>query len=82
MARETLIQSQVASYQKLKKWFLIPPCLTLSNISYISRLKWNNAGKGEAPSLHLGVVAIEKKSLLVVLDYSRQLYFTFIIVFI
>ena len=27
-----------------------------------------------APSLHLGVVAIEKKSLLVALVYSRQLY--------
>ena len=30
----------------LKKWYLIPPCLTLSNIRYISRVKWSNPGKG------------------------------------
>ena len=26
------VQSQVESYQRLKKWHLIPPCLTLSII--------------------------------------------------
>ena len=26
------VQSQVESYQRLKKWYLMPPCLTLSNI--------------------------------------------------
>ena len=36
-----------------KKWYLIPPCLTLNNIRYVSRIKWSN-------SIHLGVVAIEK----------------------
>ena len=36
------------------------PCLTLSNIRYISRVKWSNPGKEVAPSLNLGVVAIEK----------------------
>ena len=30
MAWETAVQSQVESYQRLKKWYLIPPCLTLS----------------------------------------------------
>ena len=30
MARETWVQSQVESYQRLKKWYLLPPCLTLS----------------------------------------------------
>ena len=34
----------------LKKWYLIPPCLTLSNITYVSRVKWSNPGKGVAPS--------------------------------
>ena len=33
--------------------------------------KRSNPGKGVAPSLHLGVVAIEKGAL----EYSRQLYF-------
>ena len=26
---------------KVKKWYLIPPCLTLSNIRYLSRVKWS-----------------------------------------
>ena len=30
---------------KTLKWYLIPPCLTLSNIRYISRVKWSNPGK-------------------------------------
>ena len=29
MAWETWVQSQVESHQRLKKWFLIPLCLTL-----------------------------------------------------
>ena len=28
----------------------MPPCLTLSNIRYGSRVKWSNPGKGVAPS--------------------------------
>ena len=35
MAWETGVQSLVESYQRLKKWFLISPCLTLSIIRYI-----------------------------------------------
>ena len=38
----------------------IPLSLTLSNIRYVSRVKWRNPGKGVVPSLHLSVVAIEK----------------------
>ena len=34
----------------LNKWYLIPPCLTLSNIRYVSKVKWSNPGKGVAPS--------------------------------
>ena len=33
-----------------KKWYLICPCLTLSIIKYISKVKWSNPGKGVAPS--------------------------------
>ena len=32
MVRETGVQSQVESYQRLKKWYLMSPCLTLSII--------------------------------------------------
>ena len=49
IARETWVQSQVESYQRLKKWYLMPPCLTLSIIRYGSRVKWSNPGKGVAP---------------------------------
>ena len=50
MARENWVQSQVESYQRLKKWYLMPPCLTLSIIRYGSRVKWSNPEKGVAPS--------------------------------
>ena len=50
------------------------PCLTLSDIRYVSRVKWSNPGKRVVPPLHLGVVAIKKGSLLVTLDYGCQLY--------
>ena len=51
MVRETGVQSQVESYQRLKKWYLIHPCLTLSIISYVSRVKCSNPGKGVVPPL-------------------------------
>ena len=42
MFRVTGIQSLVDSYQRLKKWYLIPSCLTLSIRRYVSRVKWSN----------------------------------------
>ena len=39
MVRETRVQSQVESYQRLKKWYLMPPCFTLSIIRYGSKIK-------------------------------------------
>ena len=76
LVRETRVQSQVVSYQRLLKWYLIPPCLTLSNIRYVSKVKWNNPEKGIAPSPTLRCSSYWKGSLLVTLDYVRQLYFT------
>ena len=60
MLRETGVQSQVESYQRLKKWYLIPPCLTLSIIRYGSKVMWSNPWNRVAPSLHLSVVANKK----------------------
>ena len=54
IALETRVQSQIGSYQRLKKWYLMSPCLTLSIIRYVTRVKWNNPGNP-------GVVAIERK---------------------
>ena len=39
MAMETRVQSQIKSYQRLKKWYLMPLCLTLSIIRYGSRVR-------------------------------------------
>ena len=61
MAWVTGVQSQVESYQRLKKWYLIPSFLTLSIIRCISRVKWSEQYKERsiAPP-HLSVVAFEK----------------------
>ena len=71
----TEVQSQVESYQRLKNWYWIPPCLTLSIIRYISRLKWSNPEKGIAPSPVPLCSSIRKGSLWVALNYRLQLYF-------
>ena len=68
------VQSQVESYQRLKKWYLMPPCLTPSIIRYRSWLKWGNPEKGVAPSLTLWCSSYLKGSLQVILYSGRQLY--------
>ena len=74
MAWETWVQSQVESYQRLIKWYLMPPCLTLSIIRYGSRVKWSNP-------LHLGVVAIEKGAFkspsTMVINFTYYIYIDF-----
>ena len=57
------------------------PCLILSNIRYISRVKWSNPGKGLAPSPTPWCSSYCKRSLLVALDYVRQLYITYLLLF-
>ena len=51
---------------------MIPPCLTLSNIRYVSRVMWSNPGKEVASSLIPRCSRYWKGSLLVTLDYGRQ----------
>ena len=70
--------SQVESYQRLKKWYLMPPYLTLSIIRYGSRLKWSIPGKGLAPSPTPWWSCYWKGALQISLDYSHQLYFIYI----
>ena len=67
------------SYQKLKKWSLILPCLTFGIIKYISRVKWRNLREGVAPSSTLRCSSYRKGSLWVALDYGRQLYLLYFI---
>ena len=73
MVRTTRVQSQVESYQRLKKSYLIPPCLTLRNIRYVSRVKWSNPWKGVAPSSTPRCSSYWKGSFRIALDYSRHL---------
>ena len=72
MARETWVQSQVESYQRLKKWYFMPLCLTLSFIRYGSTVKWGNPGKTVAPSLTPWCSSYRKRSVRVTLDYVCQ----------
>ena len=46
--------------QKIQKWYLMPPYLTLSNIRYRSKVSGAIQGKEYCPPLHLSVVVIEK----------------------
>ena len=74
MVQETRVQSEIESYQRLKKWFLIPTFLTLSIIRYRSRVKWSNPGKGVASSPTPQCCSYWKRSLQVTLDLGHQLY--------
>ena len=74
MIRETSVQFQVKSYQRLKKWYLMPPYLILSIIRYGSRVKWSNPGNRVAPSPTPWCGSYRKGSLRVTLDYCQQLF--------
>ena len=74
MVWKTRVQSQVESYQRPKKWYLIQPCLTLSIIKYGSRIKWRNPGNRVAPSPTPRCSSYWKGNLRVTLDYGGQLY--------
>ena len=65
----------------LKKWYLIPPCLTLSIIRYGSRVKWSNPGKGVAPSPTHLCSRYRKGGIRVTLDYCRQLIYIYIYIY-
>ena len=75
MAWETSVQSQIKSFQRLKKWYLMLPCLTLSIIRYESRVKWSNPGNGIVLSPTPWCSSYWKGNLQVALDYGHQLYF-------
>ena len=55
---------------KTKKWYLMPSCLTLSNIRYGSRVKWSNRGKGVAPFPTAWCSSYWKGGFWVTLDYG------------
>ena len=57
---KTRVGSLVESYQRLPKWYLMPPCFSLSFIIYGSKVSRAILGKEWSSSLHLNVVAKEK----------------------
>ena len=64
---------------KTQKWYLIPPCLTLSIMRYRSRVKWSNPENGVTPSPTSWCCSYWKGSLRVTLDKGRQLYFFYML---
>ena len=56
---------------KTQKWYLIPPCLTLSITRHVSRVKWNNPGKGVMPSPTPQCCSYWKGTLQFALDYYK-----------
>ena len=78
MVQEIRVQSQVKSYQRLRKWYLIPPCLTFCIIKVQIKGKWNNPEKGVVPSPTPCCRSYWKGSLWVTLKYSQPTYFTYI----
>ena len=74
VAWETRVQSQVESCQRLKKWYLMPPRLTLSIMRYVSRVKWSNPGKWVDLSPTPQCSNYWKRNLWVTLDYGCLLY--------
>ena len=59
---------------KTFKIVLLPPCLTLCIIRYVSRVKCRNSGEGVAPSATPWCSSYWKRSLRVTIDYSLLLY--------
>ena len=78
MAWETWVQSQVELYQRLKKWYSMPPCLTLCILRCRWRVKWSNPGKGVVPSPKPWCSSYWKRSIRVTLDNSHQLYLLYL----
>ena len=68
------LRSSHTKNSKKKKWYFVPPCLTLSIIKYGSRVKWSNPGKGVAPFPTPWCSSYRKGSLWVTLDYDWLLF--------
>ena len=73
IVQETGVQSQVESYQRLKKWYLMPPCLTKDYKAWIKD-KWSNPGKGVVPSPTPQCISYWKRSLWVTPNHGQPTY--------
>ena len=82
MVWETGAQSQVESYQRLKKWYLMPTCFILGINKYVSRVRGALMGKEQRSFLRLGVVAIEKGGILSPVTTVEPLMYIYIYIYI
>ena len=73
MARETWVQSQVESYQRLKKMVLDASLLDTQRYKVRIKGKVKQSREGVAPSPTPWCSSYRKGSLRVTLDYGRQL---------
>ena len=71
MVRENIVQSPVSSYQRLLKWYLIFPWLTLSDIGTYKG-KFEQSRKRSSALPYTSVLKLLKKE-----PSGRQLYFTY-----
>ena len=78
--RETSVQSRVESYQRLKKMALDAALLNTQH--YKVRVKWSNPGNGVAPFHTPWCSSYWKVILRVTLDWSRQLYFLYTLLWV
>ena len=69
-----ILQFQVKSYQRHKKWYLMLPCSTHSIIRYGSRVKWSNPEIILVFSSTPRCSSSWKVSLWVALDYGQLIY--------
>ena len=76
MAPKTRVQSQVESYQRLKKMVLDASLLNTQDYKVRIKGKVKQLREGVAPSPTPWCSSYRKGSLRVTLDYGRQLYFT------
>ena len=76
MARETWVQSQVESDQRLKKMVIDASLLNTQHYKVRIKGKVEQSREGVAPCPTTWCSSYRKGSLRVTLDYGRQLYFT------
>ena len=76
MTRETGVQSQ-----RFKKWYLMPPCLTLSIIKCGSRVKLGNTAKGVAPSPTSRCSSYRKGNRFLIISPASFLHLRYLMVF-
>ena len=79
MARETWVQSQVESYQRLEKMVLDASLLNTQHFKVRIKGKVEPSREGVAPSPTSWCSSYRKGSLRVTLDYGRQLYLLYLL---